>query len=699
MKISAIICTSNRPAGLAGLLRALLAQQRMPDQIVIIEDRQGPEASEILKECRGQGIQICYLRRSPPGLTASRNLALAHATGDLLSFFDDDTTPAPDYLQAIERVFDADTTTRLGGLAPVIEPWDHRPGLGDRLWQFLMHLSGLWSLPHRPRRHIFSQALCFRFGLRRASFLPGVVTYRRAAIQNLRFDQRLTGYALAEDLDLSFSLPDRWQLYRSTALRIRHHHDPLHRPDHLTMGKMLARNLLYVTCKHAGLRIGTLIVLLWQILGLCFAHLLFTTLGNPTTHLAWLRGITRGLPSALNNLRNNVPQSPNVIARSKATKQSQSFATEKPKHVLFILNTLAPGGAEQLSLTLLQKLNPCRFRASVLCLQDPGPLASQLPPCVKLCHNFSANKFDLRVLPSMVRLILHRRVDLLVSVGNGGDRMFWTSLASLITAKPLLLWCHSYPTLAAPTFERLNRLLRSVTKIFVAVSAPQAQALSRVLHIPSSRIKLIDNALPVAAAAVTKKPSAGQLAAFRRKLDLPTDAFLIITVANLRPVKGHDLLIDAAAKVLAKSDNVYFLLIGQGPQEEAIRRQIDRLKIDPDRVIFLGQRFDVPQILNNCDLYVSPSYRESFGLAILEAMAIALPVVANDTPALHTLIKHNRTGLLVQPDRLAQAILALINNPDRRGALAQRARKFARQTRFSPNSMAKAFEELFELLL
>ncbi len=112
MKISAIICTSNRPAGLAGLLRALLAQQRLPDQLVIVEDRWGPEPREILNAFSDKAVQLCYLRRSSPGLTASRNLALDHTSADLLSFFDDDTTPAPDYLHVVERVFAADATAR-----------------------------------------------------------------------------------------------------------------------------------------------------------------------------------------------------------------------------------------------------------------------------------------------------------------------------------------------------------------------------------------------------------------------------------------------------------------------------------------------------------------------------------------------------------------------------------------------------------
>ena len=300
----------------------------------------------------------------------------------------------------------------------------------------------------------------------------------------------------------------------------------------------------------------------------------------------------------------------------------------------------------------------------------------------------------------MVRLILRRRIDLLVSVGNSGDRMFFSSLASLLTARPLLLWCHSYPTPAEPTFEWLNRLLRSVTDTFVAVSAPQAQALTRVLHIPPSRIKLIENALPIAAAS-TQTPSAQQLASFRHKLNLPAGAFLIATVANFRPVKGHDVLIAAAAEVLPHHHDVYFLLIGDGRQGQAISRQIELLKIDRNRIIFLGQRFDVPQLLCRCDLYVCPSYRESFGLAVLEAMAVGLPVIATDTPGSRSLIEHDRTGLLVppgRPHRLAQAILALLSDPERRRAFAQRARRFARHKRFSIPSMVTAFERLFQLL-
>jgi glycosyltransferase involved in cell wall biosynthesis len=367
-----------------------------------------------------------------------------------------------------------------------------------------------------------------------------------------------------------------------------------------------------------------------------------------------------------------------------------------------VLNNLEVGGAERLTLALLQHLDTERFRASLLCLQQPGFLAEQLPGRVDFYHNYSGNKFDPMVLPAMVRLITSQRVDLVVSVGNGGDRMFWSSLACLITGRRLVVWCHSQPTLRSPTFSRKNRILQRVPHTFVAVSAGQALALTQIRHIPPSRINLIENALPDAFEVPAQKPSAQQRTRFRRQLKLSAKAFLIATVANLRSVKGHDILIDAAAEVLNNNKNIYFLLIGVGPQRPEILQHIIQRGIDDKHILFLGQRLDVTDILRNCDLFVSSSYTESFGLAVLEAMSAGLPVISTDSAGPRCLIEHNRTGLLTpvgQPERLARAIVNLLNAPQRRNRLAEKAQQFAQQKRFYIDTMVQAFEDLFELLI
>ena len=700
MKISVIICTSNRPAGLGTLLRALLDQQRLPDQIVIVEDRQGPQPTKRINALKDRGVKVIYLHRSPPSLTASRNLALKNAHGDLFSFLDDDTVPASDYLHTIEQVFNVDTTGRLAALAPVLTPWEHQPTLGDRLWPLLMRFAGFWSLPYRRRQQIFSTAVSFRFGLSPCAYLPGAaMTYRRTALRGICFDENLKGYALGEDMDFSFSLSKPWQLYRSTALRIAHKYDPLHRPNRFAWSKMLVRNLLYITSRHAGLRIGTIVVLLWQVISLSLVHLFFSLFGDRTAHLSYLAGILLGLPQAITNLY-RTHSSAKLSKTAHAQPRPAKLPLPRRKNILFILNTLVGGGAERMTLTLLKNLNPDRFNTSLLCLQQPGPLAAQLPSRVCFHHSFSRHKFDLSVLPALLRLILSSRIDILVSVGNGGDRMFLSSLASLLTGRPLLIWCHSQPTSANPTFERSNRLLKTVPRAFIAVSSNQARALHELLHIPRSRIHLIENALP-AAPPSARKPSPSRRASFRRQLNLPPQAFLIATVASLRPVKGHDVLIDAVAEVLPRCPNAYFLLIGNGSERQAIRDHISRLSLDSDRIQFLGSQPDVPDLLRNCDLFVLPSHSESFSLALLEAMAVGLPVIATATSGPRSLIAPGRTGLLTpvgQPHQLAQAIINLHENPERRNALASQARIFASQPRFSPETMTRAFENLLQLL-
>ena len=225
--------------------------------------------------------------------------------------------------------------------------------------------------------------------------------------------------------------------------------------------------------------------------------------------------------------------------------------------------------------------------------------------------------------------------------------------------------------------------------------------MAEILHIPKSRIKLIENALPNFSNIPLKKPTAQQRTRFRRQLDLPAKAFLIATVGNLRPVKGHDVLIDAAAEVLGRDDKVYFLLIGDGPQRQSIRERIVQRRIDDKHILLLGQHPEVADLLRYCDLFVSPSHNESFGLAVLEAMAVGLPVIATDSAGPRSLIEHGHNGLLTpvgQPHLLAQAITHLINRPDLRSSLAVEAQRFAKQERFHISTMVGAFERFFELL-
>jgi glycosyltransferase involved in cell wall biosynthesis len=154
----------------------------------------------------------------------------------------------------------------------------------------------------------------------------------------------------------------------------------------------------------------------------------------------------------------------------------------------------------------------------------------------------------------------------------------------------------------------------------------------------------------------------------RRELGIPPDINLIITVANLIPYKGHFELIKAAALVVGRHSNTIFMLVGQ---DRGIRTNLEKLikKLGlVDHVIFLDQRYDIPQLLAASDISVLPSHQEGFSNVILESMATALPVVATRVGGNPEAIIDGMTGWLVpphNPKKLAIKIVDLLNDPQK----------------------------------
>jgi glycosyltransferase involved in cell wall biosynthesis len=126
-------------------------------------------------------------------------------------------------------------------------------------------------------------------------------------------------------------------------------------------------------------------------------------------------------------------------------------------------------------------------------------------------------------------------------------------------------------------------------------------------------------------------------------------------------MKGHSVLLDAISGV----PDVTLVLVGDGPEDAALRRQAQRLDI-VERVVFLGFRTDIPELLSSCDLFVLPSMLEGLPLSILEAMAAGRAVVATTVGGIPEAVENGITGVLVpprDPSALAKAIRNLLADP------------------------------------
>jgi len=170
----------------------------------------------------------------------------------------------------------------------------------------------------------------------------------------------------------------------------------------------------------------------------------------------------------------------------------------------------------------------------------------------------------------------------------------------------------------------------------------------------------------------------------------------IITVANLRREKAHEILIDAAARLRARHPELRFLIVGDGPRRRELEALVESLGLRSS-VTFTGHREDVAALLAEADLFVLPSRSEAFPNAVIEAMAAGVPVVASAVGGLLDLIEPHRTGTLVPPDdpaTLAGAIDALVSAPARAARIGAAARQ-AVASRYSFDRMVAGFESLY----
>lgn len=135
----------------------------------------------------------------------------------------------------------------------------------------------------------------------------------------------------------------------------------------------------------------------------------------------------------------------------------------------------------------------------------------------------------------------------------------------------------------------------------------------------------------------------------RKEIGISSDAFLLASVGECIKRKNHEAAIRAFAR--AKIQNAYYIIIGDGQLLEYLKSLTKELKVE-DKVIFLGYRSDANEILKCVDLYVFPSFQEGLSVALLEAMASGLPIIASDIRGNRDCIVDGRGGYLFDPNNI-----------------------------------------------
>ena len=365
------------------------------------------------------------------------------------------------------------------------------------------------------------------------------------------------------------------------------------------------------------------------------------------------------------------------------------------------------GGPETVRL-LAKYLDRTRYEISVVCPESATMKRLAEIPDVK---RFTL-PFPTTPRPGIVRqiasLIKSERVDILHTHLFHGD--LYGFLATRLTPVPLLLstvqginffWeSESFPRraqwwLASKAYRGIYRVFDGIATCSDAVRG--AICARPGLKVGRDRVCVIHNSADMqevqAAAARTPAPVRGlpDWSPSRRKR--------LITVANFECFKGHRILLQAL-KRLSSDLSFECLLVGDGPERPAMEVMAANLGLS-NRVRFLGYRDDVPSLLRQCDLFVLPSLWEPFGIAMVEAMVLGVPVVACCAGGVPEIITDGETGVLVTPGSplaLAEGICRVLSDQVFAARLAAQARKIA-EGRFDARGMAGSYERWYRKLI
>jgi len=218
------------------------------------------------------------------------------------------------------------------------------------------------------------------------------------------------------------------------------------------------------------------------------------------------------------------------------------------------------------------------------------------------------------------------------------------------------------------------------------------------LRSSDTKVKVVYNAVDIDAIS----PSTEQNV-FRDEIGAH-NSFLVGIIGQVMPLKGHEVFLGAAASVIKKITNARFVIVGEGNKEyeNTLKQMVSKHALD-EHVSFTGYRADAAEVMGSLEILVNASmkgreWEEGFSRVIIEAMALGKAVIATDVGGNSEAIENGVNGIIVEPGdaaALAQAIIELLSNADKRALLGKAARERVEKC-FTLAEQVKAIEHMYE---
>ncbi|MBI3545217.1 MAG: glycosyltransferase [Gammaproteobacteria bacterium] len=349
--------------------------------------------------------------------------------------------------------------------------------------------------------------------------------------------------------------------------------------------------------------------------------------------------------------------------------------------VLHTEASLGFGGQERRILRELEGLNPLRFRGMLLC--QPGSKLGSVTQARGIPTHWLKLRsgYDPLAYFQILKLLKREQIDI---IHTHSSRDGWlVGAAGKWLGMPVFRTRHLLTRIGGPfVYKRLAdqviTVSEDVRQYLIGAGVPAEHIVSVPTGINLKRFN----------------PARADLADVRNRFNIPRENFVIGIVAVLRFPKGHRFLLQALQKLLPEFPRLQLLIVGTGPQEHNILNQIAELKLEKN-VLMLGQQDNIPSILKALDAFVLPAQEEALGTALVEAIAMGVPVIATQIGGIPEVV--GDAGLLFPSedvDALVSHLRRLIRSPDLAARMRAQGMLRAREL-YDENRMIRRTEELY----
>jgi sugar transferase (PEP-CTERM/EpsH1 system associated) len=394
------------------------------------------------------------------------------------------------------------------------------------------------------------------------------------------------------------------------------------------------------------------------------------------------------------SIQSLIPQAAGIILLKLITlltgKRSYSPVNGRKITVMHVVITLDMAGAEHVVYNLTKNLNKELFEVIIVVILSRGFLAAEAEKQgIKVILTKKLPRYVSSIYPNkLIRIIKEIKPDII----HSHDKCGHYSFAARLCKVPVVIHTEHgriFPDLDVLIFR--DRLCFRFTDKLVTVSEYLTNYMQKIVGIDNKKIIQIENGVDTKLFYNTLKDQRTLQA-----LGLSQNDNVIGIVARLEPVKDHLTLLSAFAEVVKTVPNCKLLIIGNGSQKQSIEEQIQLLKLS-EKVLLLGERRDITDLLAIMDIFVLSSLSEGTSITLLEAMASGKPVVATNVGGNGKVVIDNETGFLVpsrKPAVMAEKIIKLLSNRNLINEMGAKGRNRVLE-HFSLDKMVKEYERLY----